>query len=281
MSFLSTSAGAESILPEEYASLVIDPVTAGSIAFHPDVATTVTTSAHEFRIPILKEDAGAEWVREGDEISPDSPVLDEIAVTPAKAAGLTIISRELARDSSPAAQELVGKSLARSIIQKIDQAFLGSLPAPAPAGLGSIAATASQVIVADDFRQSGREPFSAAVSLAEQRGANITAFIVHPDDALSLAQMTDSDGSRRALLDDPRRVLDRPVLVNAAATKGTIWAVDSTRIYTVLREGTTIAVSDAPFFTSDRIAVRATLRVGFGLPNPAALVQIKHSTVAP
>ena len=277
MTFLTSSTGADSILPDEYAELITGPVMAQSIAFAEPVATVVPTDSHTFHIPVLREDVASEWVREGDEITPDDPTLDEVRVTPAKVAGLTVVSRELADDSTPAAQELVGASLARSIVGKIDQAFLGNLASPAPAGLESVASTPANTLslTGESFKDFGLDPFAWAVSVAEADGSNVSAFLAHPDDALAMAQMVDAVDSRRPLLADARAVMDRPVLVNRHVTPGTIWAVDRSRIFTVLRQDTTIAVSDGPFFTSDSVAIRATMRVGFGFPHPGSALRIQ------
>lgn len=269
MTFLTSTSGNESILPPEFADLITGPVLGQSIAFHEAVATTVRTSAHQFNIPVLREDAGAEWVAEGSEIAPDDPQLDEVTVTPAKVAGLTIISRELAEDSSPDAQNIVGNSLARSIVNQVDKAFMGNLAAPAPKGLGAVAA--ADVVETVELHL---DAFTEAVGMAESKGANITAFIVHPNDAIQIANLKDADTSNRRLLDNPRIILDRPVLVNKHAVEGTIWAIPKADVFSVLREGTTLAKSDAAFFTSDRIAIRATSRIGFGFPYPENLVKI-------
>lgn len=271
MTFLTSTSGNEAILPDEFGQLITGPVLEQSIAFNQNVATTVQTGSHNFRIPVLIEDAAAEWVEEGGEITTDEPQLDEITVTPSKVAGLTPISRELANDSSPEAQNIVGNSLARSLINQIDKAFMGNLAAPAPAGLESVEATELHT---EEFSV---DVFNEAVGIAEQHGANITAFIMNPKDATQLANLKDADGSNRPLLANPRVILDRPVIVNKYAPEGTAWAVDRQQIYSVLREGTTVAVSDGPFFTSDRIAVRATSRVGFGYPYQENLVKIVAS----
>lgn len=64
--------------------------------------------------------------------------LDEINIVPAKLAGLTIISNELAMDSSPAALQVVGDGLVRDLARKTDQAFFANTTTNGPAGLLSI-----------------------------------------------------------------------------------------------------------------------------------------------
>src|SRR5699024_11220610 len=102
---LTSAESNHGILPAEYSQLITVPVTEAALAFDDRVARTVRTAGREFRVPILVEDAAAAWTAEGEEISPTDPVLDEITVVPSKVAGLTIISRELAEDSSPPAAD--------------------------------------------------------------------------------------------------------------------------------------------------------------------------------
>ena len=279
MTFLTSSTGAGSILPEEYGALITDPLEAESIAFNPALATVVRTGSHTFNVPILKEDAGAEWVAEGSEITPDDPVLSELEISPSKVAGLTIISRELANDSAPEAQTIVGQGLARSIVARVDAAFLGDLAAPAQKGLGSLPTDGADEWLNHSEVDAGPtitnlDPFAEAIAVCEGAGGNITGWLMHPSDALALAQLKDATDSNKALLEDPRVILGRPVTVSAKATPGVRWGIDSSAVITVLREDTEVAVSDAPYFTSDRIALRATLRVGLGFPTPNRLVKI-------
>src|SRR5699024_2418340 len=135
---LTSAESNHGILPAEYSQLITDPVTAAALAFDDRVARTVRTSGREFRVPILVEVAAAAWTADGEEISPTDPVLDEITVVHSNVARLTIIARELAADSSPAAAELVGASLARAITLQVDRGFLGDLAAPAAKGLDSL-----------------------------------------------------------------------------------------------------------------------------------------------
>lgn len=66
-----------------------------------------------------------------------------------------------------------------------------------------------------------------------------------------------------------------PVIQSAAAPVGRAWVVGHAQVLTVLRGGGgTVAVSSDAYFSSDRVAVRATMRVGFGFPASARLAVI-------
>lgn len=263
------------ILPEEVSALVVQPVTRESVAMQ--TATVVTTGSHTFRIPRVTEDPTAAWVAEGAEITPDDMTLDEIDVTPSKVAGLTIISRELADDSDPAANNVVGDGLARDIARKVDAAFFGALASPAPSGLGALAGTTP---VAAGVAFANLDPFAEAMSEAEQLGATLTAFVANPADALALAQLKDATGSNRPLLGvDPtqptrRTIFGVPLYVSADVTAGTVWGYDRDKVWIVLRDDAKIEVDRSVFFTSDRVAIKATMRVGFAFTQPATVVEI-------
>lgn len=268
MTFLE--AAATGILPPEYSTLITGPVAALALPFDPALATVITTGSASLNVPILKKDAGAAWVAEGGEITPDDPTLDELTITPSKVAGLTIVSRELADDSSPDAQKMVGDGLARSIITQINTAWLGNAAAPAQKGLGSLAAT----ITAVTGTLTNLDVFAEAISAAETAGFNLTGFVVHPTDALAIAKLKDGGTSNKALLDNPREILGRPVFVSDKATAKTIWGLDAVQTLTILREDVQLAVSNDAYFSSDRIAIRASMRVGFGFPQPKSTVKI-------
>lgn len=82
------------LLPETIARLLVLPTLAASIAAQ--AATTVTIGTKTFRVPRVLTDPIAAWVAEGAEIAPPDAVLDGVVVTPAKVAGLTILSSQRA-----------------------------------------------------------------------------------------------------------------------------------------------------------------------------------------
>ena len=116
MALYTTTTNTRGILPDDFGPLVVQPFMDVSMAAQ--VATTVTTSANRYRIPTVTADPTAAWVAEGAEIPISDPTLAELTVTPAKVAGLTIVSRELADDSNPAAANVVGMGLARDLARR-------------------------------------------------------------------------------------------------------------------------------------------------------------------
>jgi HK97 family phage major capsid protein len=274
---MSTStAGIGGILPDQYGPIIIQPVQRESVAMQ--AATVMSTARHTLQIPLVLEDAGAAWVAEGAEITPDDATFGETSVTPSKVAGLTVMTRELAEDSTPSAVQSVGNGLARSIADQVDRAFFGALSAPAPSGLEAVTGLTE---ISAGPQWSTLDPFAAAIAAADGHGAVVTSFVANPADALLLAQLKESTGSNRPLLgSDPtaptRRVLQGvPLLTSPRVTEGTIWALPKDRTIVVRRQDVSLELSRDAYFTSDRVAVRAVMRVGFAFPHPAAIVRVQ------
>lgn len=73
-----------------------------------------------------------------------------------------------------------------------------------------------------------------------------------------------------------RRLIEgAPLLISPAVANGVVWGVPADRVTLVIRRDATVRADASVFFTSDRIAVRATMRVGFGFPDPASVQQVK------
>jgi hypothetical protein len=57
-------------------------------------------------------------------------------------------------------------------------------------------------------------------------------------------------------------------------TAGEAWAISKDRMFVVIRNDVDLQVDQSAFFTSDRSAMRATMRVGFAFPHPLAIVRL-------
>lgn len=264
--------------PEEVGDLLVRPVIAASVASQ--ISSVVQVNSHDYRIPVIDADATAGWYAENSEITPSDPTLAEIVVTPSKVAGLVIISRELAEDSSPEAAQIVGESLARDIARKIDVAFFGNTVANGPAGLLSLT-TATSTEAATSFTT--LDSFAGAIAAAETVGATIGSFVTSPTEALALAKLKEQTGSNRPLLgSDPtaptaRTMYGVPLLVAPSIAAKSAWAIPRDRVFVVIRADARVEVDASVFFTSDRVAVKATMRVGFGFAHPLSYVKITHA----
>jgi HK97 family phage major capsid protein len=165
------------LTPEQVEQLLVRPVLAASIATQDGVTCSVVRiDGKEVRFPVVTQHPQAAWVAEGVEVPVSDMLTDEVNAAPSKVASLTVITRELADDSSPAAAQVVGQGLARNIARKLDAAFLGNVAAPAPAGLGSLAAgTAAHQVqdIAAGTTVTNLDVFEQAITLAENEGAAV------------------------------------------------------------------------------------------------------------
>lgn len=275
---LYTTGAAGILTPEQVGDLVVKPVTKASVAMQ--IATVVTTGSHDFRIPVIESDATAAWTAEGADITPSDVGVDEITVTPKKLAALSIISNELANDSSPEAQEVVGQSIARDLARKIDSAFFGDTVTNGPSGLESL--MAYQFVDTDSVPLTNVDAFSEAISKAENVGAMVTAFVANADTVLALSKVKKATGSNEPLLQpDPtlptrRQILGVPLwsVPNSVIGNGIVWAIDGSRVFVVVRQDVDLRVDESRYFESDRIGIRATLRASFGYPHEQSIVRL-------
>ncbi|MFI6779106.1 phage major capsid protein [Nocardia sp. NPDC050412] len=274
MSLYTSTSGIGGLLPEQVHALIVRPVQRDSVALQ--TTTVLSTDSTSSKFPIVTADPAAAWVPEGGEISPSDSAHDELEVVHKKVAGLTIVSRELAEDSNPSALDIVGAGLVRSIVTKVDTAFFAVTTANGPNGIGG---TTHQVV---DIGSGivDTDPFAEALSKAENVGATISNFVTHPDTALELAKIKEMTGSNKPLLGpDPSRpgartVLGVPLLVSPYVTDGDIWAIPQAFTFTTMRRDVTLDISTDAYFSSDRVAVKCSMRLAFGFPHPQAIVRI-------
>lgn len=270
----TTTTAAAILTPEQVSELIVRPYTAASVATR--VGTVVPIDSGALRVPVVTADPSAAWTAEGGEIAVSDPTLTEVDIVPRKLAGLTVISSELASDSSPAALQVVGDGLVRDLARKTDQAFFGNTTTNGPAGLLSIAAIA--VDAGDAW--ANLDAFEEAKTNAEQHNTVVDSFVASPTTALKLARIKEQTGSNKALLGaDPTAPTNRviagvPLLTSPSIADDIVWAIPRNRVLVALRSGTQVVTDTSAYFTSDRVGVRAILRIGWGFTDPAAVSKI-------
>ena len=199
-------------------------------------------------------------------------------MTPKKLAGLVAVSNELASDTSPAALQVVGDGLVRDLKRKIDSAYFGNTVTNGPSGVGSLTTSTAT----NGGSWSSLDSFEAAKSAAETLHSEITAFVTSPATALALSTLKAfaTVGSNMPLLQqDPtkpavRTISGVPLYVSPAVAADIVWAIPKQHSLFTLRQDATVVKDSSAYFTSDRVAVRATLRVSFGFTYPLTLVKI-------
>lgn len=265
------------VVPDDLGELVIAAAARASVAMR--ASSVVTTASREYRVPVLSGLPSSSFVQEGQELSLDDPVIEELLIVPAKVGHVAPLSRELVRDSfNEGAPDIVATAQGIDIAKRIDLAFFGGDNPVANNGLGVLGDV--QEIDVDEL--TNLDPFAAAQSHSEDVGGVITSFVASPANALILSQLKRSADSNEPLLQatiDPtapvaRQVLGSQLLVSPAVDDSVIWGISRPHSLVVVREDVETDVSTDVFFTSDRVAVKTTMRVGWGHPHPGSLVKI-------
>ncbi|WP_337062446.1 phage major capsid protein [Kineococcus sp. G2] len=273
------------ITPPDQAGLVIGPLQRDSLALR--TATVIATRRDEVRVPLLTDDVPADFVEEGAELPEGQPFVAEVALRPAKLAALTVLSNELASDSEPGAVNLVGESIARSIRARLDSAFLDApgtgIP---PAGVLTSANSTDGGTLGVDT--GSLDTLQDALTLVEAAGGTPNVIVCHPSTWGVLAKLKAGDGSAVPLLGSPsdgrqeRTVFGVPVFVDAQVPEDIIGVWDRAAVAVALRQDVSIEQSRDAYFSSDSVAVRATLRAAWDVLDPERVVRIAVGTpVAP
>ncbi|GAB3314377.1 hypothetical protein GCM10027451_29260 [Geodermatophilus aquaeductus] len=105
---LTTGTAGALLTPEQVESLLIPPVLAASVALNPLCSGVLRPTAPSVRLPAVTADPTAAWVAEGAEIPISDLITGEVDVVTRKVAGLSVVTSELAEDSSPEATAEVG-----------------------------------------------------------------------------------------------------------------------------------------------------------------------------
>ncbi|ELR85689.1 MULTISPECIES: phage major capsid protein [Mycobacterium] len=276
----TTSAFGPIIAPEQVGDLVIQPLIQQSVAGQ--VLTSVSTDRHEYRIPIVTADPSAGWTAEGAELTASDATVDELNVTPSKLTALSIITRELAQDSNPAAVEAIGQGIVRDLTRKADQALFTATTTNGPGGIPGVSGV-SAIDAGDAF--ANVDAFSDAVYTSAQHNGVISAWVTNPATAMKLAKLkTATDYNTPLLQPDAtrpgqRQILGIPLLTSpyVTTTDDVVWGIPKALTYMVIRQAAEVTSDASVYFTSDRVAVRAIVRVGYGFPAPLAIVKINTS----
>lgn len=272
---LTTDKNGQAILaPEQVESLLILPLIDQSITAQ--VATVTQTDAPSVRFPKWVSDPTVSWTAEGDEIQQSEPDLDEVNVYFSKTAGLFVCSRELFDDANTEAINEIGNGLVRQMANSIDAAMFATKPLPEPAQPGLASTTPVDIDGATD----SLDPFFEAQSIAEGEGMQVDTFVCHPTTALNIATLKESANSNRGLLQPDatlpgvRTIGGTPLLVSKHVEPGVVWSIPKPAVRLVIRKDAEVIASDQAYFSSDRIAIRGTMRVGIAHLAPQAITRI-------
>src|SRR6478672_4515914 len=213
----NTTTFAPILTPEQVGTLVITPLTQLSIAGQ--TMTTVQTGSHVYRIPIVTADPSASFVPEAGEIPVSDATVTELNVTPAKLAALSVISRELADDSTPSAAQTIGDGITRDLQRKLDQALFSATTPNGPGGLPGVSGVST---VSAGASYANLDAFSDALYTSANNNGEITSWVTNPGTAMVLSKLKQGTALNSPLLQpDPtqpgkRQISGVPLLTSPA-----------------------------------------------------------------
>lgn len=137
------------------------------------------------------------WVGQSKAIPASAADFSAVSLTPLKVAALAVISNELLRDSSPAAEQLVRDALVEASAQRVDSTFISATAASAgvsPAGLlNGLTGGTSAGVDGDGLRADVKALYSGFISAKNAAGL---MFVMNPALAKSIQLMTNALGQQ-------------------------------------------------------------------------------------
>jgi hypothetical protein len=222
------------------------------------------------------------WVGEGKGIPLSAPSASTINLSPLKVAALAVVSNELLRDSTPAAEMWVRDLLAKASSQRVDATFLSATAASSgvsPAGLlNGVTAGFSAGQTADNLRADIETLYSGFITAKNSTGLY---FVTDPSTAKGIQLMRNSLGQREfegvtgnggTLEGDPLVVGDNVGAGDFILMKPSdIWKIGDSGLQVSVSREATIEMSSAP--------VAAGLVPTGGTENPVNMFQAESTAI--
>lgn len=258
--------------PDLYEFAPADVIDAAAILNHSTVVGRVEGDAVAVRCAYVDDD-DAVIKAEGAELDEAEPTLSEVLVYTSKITQLVRLSREQYAQDGTADQ--LAASVSRAIIRRADTLFFAEA-APTPPAVAPPAGVLNITDVVDGGEVAANlDGLVDLIAELESNKATPTAIVVDPLGWGALRKFKYADGSNQSLLgagtaDAPMRLLGLPLTVNHALPSHTGVVIDRNAIVSAVGP-LTIATSTDQYFTSDSVAVRATLRLGSTAVRPERL----------
>jgi HK97 family phage major capsid protein/HK97 family phage prohead protease len=212
----------------------------------------------------------AYWVGEGAAIPATSMTFLDVTLTPLKVAALAIITNEVLRDSSPAAEMLVRDALEEASRQKVDGTFLGNAAASAgvsPGGMLYDTCKAGGAGTLVPITSNGTDSVALRADVAALYAPFITAknssgltFVMNPSlakqiqlltNALGIAEFAGINQTGGTLLGDPVVTGDSVGAGDLILLKPSdIWRIGDTGVQISISREAVIEMADNPAMNS-------------------------------
>jgi len=247
------------------------------------------------------------WVAEGAAIEASAQTFTTVNLKPEKVGAISVITTELLRHSSPAAERLVRDGLIEAIAQRIDETFLGGASAGVGTPAGMLAAVVSMDPSGTTAEALRRDIHSLYVPFLEARNASGLHLVTSPTLAKSISLMVNALGQTEfggitaeggTLLGDPLHTGDHvpnesdghPLILMKPSD---IWKIGDMGIEVALSRDATIEQNTAPtgnastglamsrnpvsMFQTDSVAFRVIRPIGWAKRRAGAVQYIKEA----
>lgn len=233
------------------------------------VAGEIEGDTPSVRVAFVKDAESADYVDEGTPIESDEPTLDEVVLHAKRISRLVTVSSQQYRQAQTAPQ--LSQSVARDIVQKADNAFLGALSDEPSTGLLNVDGVIDGGEVADNL-----DVLVDLIAELENNGAEPSSIIVDPLTWASLRKLKKGGDEINASLlgagvtDARPLLLSLPVLRSRWLPAGTGLVADKSQIVSAVGP-VEVAVSEHAAFTSHAVVLRATWSIGWTVVRPDRL----------
>lgn len=222
------------------------------------------------------------WVGESKSIPVSAQDYSTVSLTPLKVAAISVVSKEILKHSSPAAEELVRNSLVNACAQRVDTTFVSTTAASAgvsPAGiLNGLTSLGSNGYTEANLRQDIAELY--APFIAAKYDTMGFVLVMHPSLAKSISLMVNALGqtSFPTISAEGGTLFGDKVVTGHNVTSSHIILLDPRNIWRIEGDGIEVSVSDqatleqdtAPAGASDTpTAASATIMSMFGTDSVA------------
>ena len=220
------------------------------------------------------------WVGESKAIPVSKPDFSTVSLTPLKVGALSVISNELLRDSSPAAEMLVRDALVQAAAQRIDATFVSTTAASSgvsPAGiLNGVSAFSSSGTDGDALRQDVYKLYQ--VFLSAKNASGLT-FLMNPSMAKAISLMVNALGQSEfpGLTQNGGTLLGDTVVTGENVTATDLILLKPSDIYRIGNEGIQVSASrDATVEMSSAPVAAADVPTG-QTQNPVSMFQTEST----
>ena len=186
------------------------------------------------------------WVGESGAIVPSVQSFSSVSLTPLKVAAISVVSNELIRDSSPAAEQLVRDALVEAAAQRIDATFISAAAASAgvsPAGiLNGVTADVASGTDADALRTDVKTLYAGFLSAKNARGLYM---VTTPTLAKSISLMVNALGQPEfpGMGAEGGTLLGDPIITGDNVGAGDLILLKPSDIYRIEAGGLSVSVS--------------------------------------